>query len=262
MPEVPPSDARYRRWQSRFEIPVMLAALATLPVLIVEQNHPAQPWRALTSAANWAIWLVFAVELGVMMAVAPSPRRWLRDSPMSIVIVLLTPPFLSVAIPQVRLLRVLRLLRLVRLAPMARRMFSLEGLRYASALALLALIGGAEAFAAAENTSVGNGLYWALTTMTTVGYGDITPKTTTGKVVACVLMLIGIGFFAMITGAIAQRFLAVETVEVEREVAAVEHELREVESIETHVLSEMRDIAERMRALEARVVDWLGERGG
>ncbi len=205
--------------------------------------------------ANWIIWLVFAAELVVMLALAPSRLRWLRDDPVSVLIVVLTPPFLSVAIPSIRLLRVLRLLRLVRLAPIVRHMFSLDGLRYTTALALLTLLGGAEAFAVAENVSVGTGIYWALTTMTTVGYGDITPKTTTGRVIACVLMLIGIGFFALITGAVAQRFLATDVAEVEQETA-------QIEATEVYVLTEVHAIAERLRVLEATIANRMGDQAG
>jgi voltage-gated potassium channel len=50
--------------------------------------------------------------------------------------------------------------------------------------------------------------YWALSTMTTVGYGDVTPDTRTGQVIAVEVMLVGIGFVAILTGAIAQRFIA------------------------------------------------------
>lgn len=247
-------DARSRRVAARFEVPVLLAALATIPALLLEQGHPAEPWRMVAQIADWVIWFVFAVELVVLLAVVPSRKRWLRDNPVDVAIVILTLPFLSGAIQSVRVLRLLRLLRLARVAPIARRLFSLEGLRYASLLALLALVSGAEAFASAENVSVGNGVYWALTTMTTVGYGDLTPKTTAGKIVACALMLIGIGFFAMITGAIAQRFLS-------SEVAQVEVAVEDFQVTEVFVLKEVREIAERLRALEAAVQRQVEARG-
>lgn len=239
-------DARSRRMAARFEIPVLIAALATIPALVLGKGHPAEPWKTVGQVADWIIWWVFVAELVAMLAVVPSRTRWLRDNPIGVAIVVLTLPFLSGAIQSIRALRLLRLLRLVRVAPIARRLFSLEGLRYAALLALLALIGGAEAFASVENVSVGDGGYWALTTMTTVGYGDITPKTTAGKLIACALMLVGIGFFAMITGAIAQRFLSAE-------VAEVEEAVEEFETTEVFVLKEVREIAERLRTLEAAV---------
>jgi hypothetical protein len=51
-------------------------------------------------------------------------------------------------------------------------------------------------------------MYWSLTTMTTVGYGDVTPNTQAGRIVAVAVMLVGIGFVAIVTGAVAQRFNA------------------------------------------------------
>jgi voltage-gated potassium channel len=55
-----------------------------------------------------------------------------------------------------------------------------------------------------------DGIYWAVTTMTTVGYGDELPITVEAKVLAMALMLVGIGYFAVITGAIAERFIDTE----------------------------------------------------
>jgi hypothetical protein len=107
-------------------------------------------------------------------------------------------------------LRILRLLRLTQLAPAMRAMFSLDGIRYAALLALVTLVGGAEAFSAAQNVSIGDSLYWAVTTMTTVGYSNVAPTTALAKVVACVVMLVGAGFFALLTGAIARQFLATQ----------------------------------------------------
>jgi voltage-gated potassium channel len=152
---------------------------------------------------------------------------------------------------------------------MARRLFSLAGLRYASFLALLAVLAGGEAFSVAENSakhpvSLGDGIYWALSTMTTVGYGDFVPRTTTGKAVAGVVMVVGVAFFAMITGAIAQRFLAGEVEEMQDE---MQEEMEEVEELvqeaeetglridagEGQILQEVRELAERLQSLEERL---------
>jgi voltage-gated potassium channel len=135
---------------------------------------------------------------------------------------------------------VLRLLRLFRLGPLFRRLFTLEGLRYASLLALLVLLISAEAFSSAENISYGNALYWAITTMTTVGYGDIAPQTTTAKIVASIVMVVGIGFFAILTGAIAQRFLATEVIELQEE--------------ERDLVTQIREISQRLQQLEQQAL--------
>jgi voltage-gated potassium channel len=126
--------------------------------------------------------------------------------------------------------------RLLRLAPLARVVFSLEGVRATVGLALLTAIVGGAGFAAEEGISFGNGVYWAITTMTTVGYGDITPKTTEGKIIAVLVMLVGIGTATLVIGAVAQRFLA----------PAVEH----VETAEYDLLVQVREISVQLSKLE------------
>jgi voltage-gated potassium channel len=239
-------DANSRRWQRRFNVPVIVAALATIPVLILSGQRLDQPWSTVVDVANALAWAVFAVELVVMVIVVPDRWAWLRTHPLEVAVVALTPPFLDVAIQSLRVLRVLPLLRLTRLGPAMRTVFSLRGIQYGALLALLVLVGGAEAFSAAESASIGNSFYWAISTMTTVGYGDIVPHTAIAKVVACFVMLVGVGFLALITGAVAERFLSAEA---ER----VEEGLEDVEGAETALLDELVAIGERVRLLEARL---------
>jgi voltage-gated potassium channel len=125
---------------------------------------------------------------------------------------------------------------LLRLAPLARVVFSQQGVQATASLALLVALAGGAGFAAEENISFGNGLYWAVTTMTTVGYGDITPHSPEGKAIAVVIMLVGIGTATLVIGAVAQRFLA--------------GTVAEVEMAEDEIISEIRDIAGRLAKLE------------
>jgi voltage-gated potassium channel len=234
------------RLQRRFDLPVMIAALLTIPVIVIDQSNYGQPWDAIGVALNWGSWLVFLAEVVVMLAVVPDRKRWIRENPIAVVVTVLTPPFLSVFAP-VRMLRLLRVLRLLRLAPLMHRIFSLEGLRYAAILAAVTVLAGGAGFAAVEpHQTTGEGIYWAITTITTVGYGDLSPTTTDGKMLAAVVMLVGIGFVAILTGAIAQRFLAPE---VEREAV----EVQELDATGEALLRELQGMRAQLDRLEASV---------
>lgn len=229
---------------------MLVAALLVIPVIAVEQSDAGEPWRSVAGAVNWAIWIAFAIELIVMLAVVPERWGWLKAHPLEVVIVVLTPPFLPSSLQALRALRVLRLLRLLRLAQFARRTFSLDGLRYAAILAAVTAVAGGYAYSAAESAqdpppTVWDGIWWSATTMTTVGYGDEVPSTTLGRAYALVLMLVGIGFIAILTGAIAERFLAGQIEEVAE--AAEESEATEAE-----LLAELREIRSRLDRLESR----------
>lgn len=228
-------DERSERIARRFEVPILVAALLVAPVIAIEQSTLGEPWTTLAAVLNWAIWLAFAVEVIVMLTVVPNRGGWLRQHPLELAIVVLTPPFLPASLQALRVFRLLRLLRLVVAARYARRAFSLDGLRYAALLALLTTLGGGAAFAAAEGKGVStwDGVWWAVTTMTTVGYGDLSPETDLGRVIAIAVMVVGIGFLTLIIGAVSERFIVAEVreeveeaeAEVVEDLAAVQTEL-------------------------------------
>jgi voltage-gated potassium channel len=245
--EIHAVDERSRRVAERFELPILVAALLVIPVIAIEQSNVGDPWRSIAAVANWAIWIAFAIELAVMLAVVPNRMRWLRDHPLEVVVVVLTPPFLPASLQAARALRLLRLFRLLRVVQLARRVFSLEGLRYVGILAVLTALGGGAAFSAVEERSTWDGVWWAVVTMTTVGYGDIDPETVEGRVIAIVVMIVGIGFVALLTAALAERFVA-------SRVEAAEDEVGErIDAAEADVVAELREITERLQRLEQRL---------
>jgi voltage-gated potassium channel len=230
---------RSERIQRRFEGPVLAAALLVIPIIAVEETSPGEPWETIAAIANWAVWLLFLAEVVTMLAVVPSRRAWLRGHVLDVAIVVLTPPVLPPALQAARVFRLARLLRLARGFVAMRRLFTPEGVRYAAmTTAFLVLIAGA-AFAAIEkdqNLSAWDGIYWAISTVTTVGYGDVYPHTDAGRVIAAAVMLTGIGFVAVIPGAVAERFLSAsrEARRTEQALAAEVAELRaRVEQMES-----------------------------
>ena len=248
-----PATGRAERIERRFEKPLLVAAVLVIPVIAVEESSLDEPWDTVAAVANWAIWIAFATELAVMLWVVPRRGAWLRSHPLEVAIVLLTPPFMPGLLQG---LRGARLVRLARLLPvlvsvrLARRVFSLEGFRYAALLAVLAILGGGAGFAAIEDghhgepVSAWDGLWWAMTTTSTVGYGDLFPATDGGRLIAMGLMVVGIGFVGFLTGAVAQRFILPEVEEDFERISA------EVEDDEADLLRELSSIQRRLAQIE------------
>lgn len=235
-------DDRSRRWEARFEWPMVIAALLVIPVLVIEESNFGQPWDTIGQILNYGTWLAFLTEAVVMVWVSPRPWDWIKRHPIDLAVIFLSPPFLPGNLAGARLFRLLRVIRLLRIFSM-RQLLSLDGIRYAAFLAtFLVLIGGAS-YAAVEKTqdlSAWDGIWWAVTTVTTVGYGDSFPTTDIGRVIAMAVMLVGIGFVALLTAFVADRFIRQDTAP-------------EVDRIEDEVLAELREIGARLDRLERAI---------
>lgn len=154
-------------------------ALLTIPVIAIEQSSAKEPWDTLAVVLNWSIWLAFLAELVIMLAVVPDRGRWLRDHPLDLAIVVLTPPFLPPSLQAARVFRLFRLLRLLKAGVLVRRLISTEGVRDAAVLALVTVLAGGAGFAAVEkeqDLSAWDGLWWAVSTVTTVGLRGHFPR--------------------------------------------------------------------------------------
>ena len=120
------------------------------------------------------------------------------------------------------------------MAQVARHLGSGESLQFAALVKVLTALDGGAAFASVEGKQVStwDGGWWAVSTMTTVGYGDLYPHTDEGRAIAIMVMLVGIGFVAVLTASIAQRFVG-------EQVATAE---MEIERDEAEVLAELLDL--------------------
>jgi voltage-gated potassium channel len=206
------------RVHTPFEPLVLAATLALIPVLIIEADAKSSGWQRFAEVANWVIWAVFAVELGAVLVVASRKRAALRAHWLDVAIVILTVPFVTEALAWLRLARFIRLARLGALATRAiqaeRRVTSGDSLRIAAILTLTAIVvgGSAEhAVAGGEFGSLWDGVWWAVVTVTTVGYGDLYPTSIGGRLIGMLLMFVGIGFLSLLTAAVASRFVRQDT---------------------------------------------------
>lgn len=237
------------RLQRLFDGVTYVAALVTGPVLIALAFDLPNGLESALQIANWVCWAAFALELVTMLAVSRDRSAWLRSRPMTPVIVVLT-------LPAFEGLDVFRLVRLLR-GPFARRVAegvtTTAGLRNVAILTLLTVGLGGLLFAEIEpDVDVGDGLYWAVTTVTTTGYGDIVPTTEGGKALAMAIMVIGAAFLAILTGAIAQRFIGRWRHDDDADDAAA------VSGRDDAVLAKLDELGERIAQLEHAVTRQRG----
>lgn len=197
----------HQRLQRILEPTVILAAVATVPLAVVESRYRSPALDAL----DWLIWALFAAELVALLATAPDRRRFLASNVLLLVVVALSFPLLPAVASLSRLARLVPALRfvvlVVRAVPALRRTVGRthHGI-YGACLTVLVVTAGGAAFTIVEPTVRGDfwsGLWWAVVTVTTVGYGDISPATVSGRVVAVFLMLTGIGLTATVAATIA-----------------------------------------------------------
>ncbi len=187
-----------------------LLALAVLALLI----FPQPAWAG---TANLTIWGVFVVDYFARLAMARDRRRFMRRNIPDLIAIVPLDIFRVARLA--RLARLVRLTRLVRatragvvlwrVSKRVRGILHTNGLgKLLVATTVVIACGGAVIWWAEPGIATfQDGVWWSIVTATTVGYGDISPSTSAGRIVAVVLMLVGIGTVGMITGSIATYFL-------------------------------------------------------
>jgi voltage-gated potassium channel len=236
-------SSRYRRWEIATEWPLTSAAVLFLVAYAWPILNPTLDgrWAGLCRLVTWAAWALFVVDYGVRLALTPHRRRFVRNNLLDLVVIVLP------------LLRPLRLLRLVTLLSVLNRRVggSLRGrvAVYVGGATALVLFVASLAMLDAERSSpdssirtFGDALWWAMTTVTTVGYGDRYPVTTTGRMIAAGLMLAGIALLGIVTASLASWLLEkVQEVEAESQAATqrdVETLVQEVRRLREELVSQ------------------------
>ena len=203
-----------------FDVILILLIIASVAVVMMESvaSYRAQ-YPSILRAAEWAFTIIFTVEYLLRLACVDKPARYARSFFGVIDLLAVIPTYLSVLVPGaqfllvVRLMRILRVFRVLKLSAYlveaeilvaamraSRRkilifMFTVLTLTVILGSLMYLIEGDANGF-----TSIPRSVYWAIVTLTTVGYGDISPQTDLGQAFASLIMILGYGIIAVPTG--------------------------------------------------------------
>lgn len=234
---------RVAGWERRTEWTLAALAVIFLVAYAVPILDPTLPRRLamLSHVIDWVVWAAFAVDYVVRLVIAEHRGRyWLHN----------LADFAMVVLPALRPLRLLRLLMLLKVLN-RRATTSLHGrvgayvtgagaiLLFCSSLAVLDAERGAPG---ATIKTFWDGVWWSFVTVSTVGYGDITPVTTGGRIVGIGLMLGGVALLGVVTATFASwlvdrvREVGQEEQQLARaDVAALRQELAEIRGLLTEL---------------------------
>lgn len=206
---------RYDAYAQRTDTWMAVLAMAFLVVwsgrIIFFESIPGGISAALLVVQGW-IWLVFVVDIIVRTVISEKSWKFLWTHPLDVIAVL---------IPAARPLKVLTTFTQGsafssakgRMRTMQAVVISVVLLLWIGSVAVLSAEGEVEDSAI---NNFGDALWWAIVTVTTVGYGDFSPVSTTGRIVAVVMMLLGIALIGVVTASVAAWFVSATSGEEDR----------------------------------------------
>lgn len=211
-----------------FDVTLIWVILASLVVVTLDSIASIHSRHSgLLATLEWGFTLLFTVEYLARLACVRHPWRYATSFYGVIDLLAVAPTYLAILVPElhslidVRVLRLLRVFRILKLTEYVAEYGALGRALIASRrkififlsfVLMVVLVMGTLMYViegpANGFTSIPVSVYWAITTMTTVGFGDITPKTDLGRLLASVMMLLGWGTLAVPTGIVSAEFTA------------------------------------------------------
>lgn len=203
-----------------FDVALFWAILASVAAVILESVSGIRTrWGGALRLVEWGFTLLFTGEYLLRLACVGRPARYARSFFGVVDLLAIVPTYLSLffvgaqsllVIRMLRLLRVFRVLKLVQFVAEANlllravRAAGRKIIVFLGTIVVLVLILGTAMYLleGAEHgfVNIPQSMYWAIVTMTTVGYGDIAPQTVAGKMLASVVMILGFAIIAVPTG--------------------------------------------------------------
>ena len=239
-------NPRARAWGRFFEWPLIMVAI-WLPIewhLEITERMPTD-YIAFT---DWIVWSFFVLETVVTTAMVNDRLRHLRCNWMNLFIIAVGLPLLWPYTPMAAVLRSLRLLLVVgiiiRFSRTIREILARNKLGYSLVIVAMVIFIAGFIIDALEPQikSPWEGMWWALVTITTVGYGDVVPTTPEGRAFGAIIIVLGVVVFSLVTANISAYLVGREVTEVEEKVEEVKAQVHQrVGTVEKELKQELRE---------------------
>ncbi len=211
-----------------FDVTLLWAIVLSVLAVMLESVGPLRVrYGEAIRIAEWAFTVLFTLEYVLRLIAVKHPLRYARSFFGLVDLLAILPSYVSLLLPGAQsllVIRVLRLLRVFRVLKLVSFLGQAEVLLTAlraswpkitvflgAVLSTVVIMGSVMYMVEGEANgfdSIPRGMYWAIVTMTTVGFGDITPKTVPGQFIASVLMIMGYGVLAVPTGIVSVELAA------------------------------------------------------
>jgi voltage-gated potassium channel len=203
-----------------FDIALLVAIILSVAAVVLESVASVRlRYGTALRSIEWFFTILFTVEYVARLVSVRQPLRYATSFFGIVDLLAIIPTYLSLVVPGAQTLlviRALRLLRIFRVLKIARYLKEMRSLTSAiratrakitvflmTVLTIVLIMGAAMYVIEGEEsgfTSIPRGVYWAIVTVTTVGYGDIAPRTVAGQVIAAVAMILGYSLIIIPTG--------------------------------------------------------------
>lgn len=191
-----------------YDIFISILAFIAVILCIIDISDGLQPWQ---KTLNVAILSVFIIDYFIRLYIASDKKKFMRQCLFDLIAVFpfhtlfLAFKFNGILLKLIKLPRIFAFL--YRPLKKLKAVFNTDSFKYVLIITVLMILTGGVLIHFAEGMSIYDGIWWSFVTATTVGYGDISPNTPYGRIIAMILMLVGIGLIGTVTSTITSYFL-------------------------------------------------------
>lgn len=198
--------------KTTYDITFCILAIIAVFLSIYDIRVGCKPWQLMVDEI---ITIIFIIDYFVRLFISKDKKEFFRKNVLDLIAII---PFTSMfkifrVLKIFRFAKIAKVLKLARLGAYFGRLydrvrffFELNGLKYMVFASVVCILIGGVSIHYAEGMSISDGIWWSFVTATTVGYGDISPSSLVGRIIASVLMIVGIGLIGSLTSTITALF--------------------------------------------------------